>query len=83
MIRLHEYSSLIHQRFAISDFPFSICSRNAFAFSCDRCIAARIAFRNCDSFACRGAATRSAFQKFEGALDWTSSDGRPGIRYHD
>jgi hypothetical protein len=50
----------MYLRFTVSEFPFSICSRNAFAFSCDCCIANRIAFRNRDSFACRAATHRRA-----------------------
>ena len=83
MIRRHEYSSLIHLRFAAPDFPFSICSRNTFFFSCDGCIANPIPFGNRDSFACRAATHRRAFQESEGALDWTSSDGRPRDRHRD
>ena len=73
----------MYLRFAVSGFPFSICSRNAFAFSCHCCIANRIAFGNRDSFTCRAATHRHAFQESEGALDWTCSDGRPRDRHRD
>ena len=49
----------MYLRFTVLDFPFSICSRNAFA--CDCCVADRIAFRNRDSFSLAAATNRSAF----------------------
>jgi len=82
MITRHEYSSLMYLRFFVSDFPFSICSGNTFFFSCNGCITNGIVFGHRDSFACRAATHRRAFQESEGALDWTSSDGWPRDRHH-
>ena len=61
MISPHDVLELYVSALYVSDFRFSICSRNVFAFSGTKASLNRIAFRNRDSFAVAAAAHRSAF----------------------
>src|ERR1051325_1294541 len=75
MIRPHEQASVSFISLSVSNFPFFIGSRSSVAF-CD-------IFCGIECFSFAAAVERSAFQKPEGALDWTGSDGWScdGYRY--
>jgi hypothetical protein len=77
-------------RFLILDCRSSVRSGNAFAVSAKHCDSGCTRKRNTaitragfDFLANSTTAHRRAFQKFESALDWPSSDGRAGLGYCD